>query len=286
MFELLRQSLSVYSQIRDEIKFLFGDAKKRDPLYANFAIGQLQFFSDRCQSVNLLLQEGKLWDCDILMRSALECATRFLFVSVAEDEERACRLEEYRFLLNEIEDLQRSEKTRTAAEQAADPDAAMLLGGAVLSTEKLSELRQKWPKPKRAALQQKWSFSEMARTLMGVHRKEIDLRLFGGFLHTYALSSHLIHADQTAMSLIYERRRRPAQERDALVAAHTARLITEQVSILFICWRALAFAVGVSARNESVARAVLDLQKQSDVYHKAFADSQRAYYGDTASDAI
>ncbi len=70
------------------------------------------------------------------------------------------------------------------------------------------------------------------------------------------------------------------------MAAHTARLITEQVSILFICWRALAFAVGVSARNESVARAVLDLQKQSDVYHKAFADSQRAYYGDTASDAI
>jgi hypothetical protein len=199
-------------------------------------------------------------------------------VSVAEGEERARRIEEYTFLLNEIEDLQRSEKTRTAAEQASDPDRAMLLGGAVLSPERLVELRQKWPKPKRTTLLQKWSFSEMTRTLRSVHRKEMDLRPFGGFLHTYAVSSHLIHADQTAMNLIWERLERPAQERDALVAAHTARLITDPVSILFICWRALALAVGVPARNENAVRALLDLQQRADVYHKAFANSQKAYY--------
>jgi len=278
MLELLRESLVVYSQIRNEIKLLFDEAKKRDRSYANFAIGQLHFFSERCQSVNLLLQEGKLWDCDILMRSALECATRFLFVSVAEGDERVRRIEEYTYLLNEIEDLQRSEKTRTAAAQAADPDSAMILGGAVLSPERLAELRQKWPKSKRAALQQKWSFSEMTRTLSNFHRNEIDLRAFGSFLHTYAVSSHLIHADQTAMNLIWERRERPAQERDALVVSHKARLIVEPVSILFICWRALAFAVGVPAYNENAVRALLNLQKRSDVYHKAFADSQRAYY--------
>ncbi|MDZ4356323.1 MAG: DUF5677 domain-containing protein [Variovorax sp.] len=278
MFELLRESLGVYSQIRDEVKLLFDEAKKQDPSYANFAIGQLHFYGERCQAVNLLLQDDKLWDCDILMRSALECATRFLFVSVAEGEERARCVEEYTFLLNEIEDLQRSEKTRTAAEQASDPDSAMLLGGAVLSPERLAELRQKWPKSKRTTLLQKWSFSEMARTLRSVHRKEIDLRPFGGFLHTYAVSSHLIHADQTAMNLIWERRERPAQELDALVAAHTARLITDPVSILFICWRALAFAVGVPACSENAVKALLDLQKRSDAYQKAFADSQRAYY--------
>ena len=82
------------------------------------------------------------------MRSALECATRFLFVSVAEGDERTLRIEEYTVLLNEIEDLQRSEKTRTAADQASDPDGAMLLGGAVLSPDRLAELRAKWPKPK------------------------------------------------------------------------------------------------------------------------------------------
>jgi hypothetical protein len=133
-------------------------------------------------------------------------------------------------------------------------------------------------KPKRTALTQKWSFSEMARVLRGFHRQEIDLRLFGSFLHTYAVSSHLIHADQTAMNLIWERRERPNQERDALVAAHAARLITEPVSLLFICWRALAFAVGVSAENEKVVRGLLALQRNADVYHKAFADSQRHYY--------
>lgn len=278
MLEFLRESLGVYSQIRDEILLLLDEAKRRDPQYANFALGQLHFYGERCQSVSLLLQDGKLWDCDILMRSALECATRFLFVSVAEGEERTLRIEEYTFLLNEIEDLQRSEKTRTATEQASDPDDAMLLGGAVLSPARLAEMRAKWPKPKRTALAQKWSFSQMARVLTTVHRKEIDLRLFGGFLHTYAISSHLIHADQTAMNLIWERQSRPPQERDALVAAHAARLIAEPVSLLFICWRALAFAVGVTARNDKVVRGLLDLQHKADVYHKAFADSQRQYY--------
>ncbi len=118
----------------------------------------------------------------------------------------------------------------------------------------------------------------MARALRGVHREEIDLRLFGSFLHTYAVSSHLIHADQTAMNLIWERRERPTQERDALVAAHAARLITEPVSLFFVCWRALAFAVGVSAENEKAVRGLLDLLRNADVYHKAFADSQRHYY--------
>jgi len=278
MFDLLRDSLDVYSQVRDELQLLFDPAKDRDPAYANFTIGQLHFYSERCQSVNLLLQEDKLWDCDILMRSALECATRFLFVSVAEGKERDLRVEEYTYLLSEIEDLQRCEKTRTAAQQASNPDDAMLLGGAVLSQERLATLRQKWPRPKRKALLQKWSFSEMARALTSVHRKEIDLRLYGSLLHTYAMSSHLIHADQTAMNLVWERRGRLPHERDALVAAHSARLITDPVSLLFICWRALAFAVGVPAKNENVVRALLDLQKRADVYHKAFAESQRAYY--------
>lgn len=278
MLELMRESLGVYSQIRDEIRILFDKAKQRDPVYANFAIGQLHFYGERCQSVSLLLQDGKLWDCDILMRSAIECATRFLFVSMAEGNERQIRIEEYAVLLNEIEDLQRSEKARTAAEQASDPDSAMLLGGAVLSPERFADLRAKWPKPKWAALTQKWSFSEMVRVLRAVHRKEIDLRPFGALLHTYAVSSHLIHADRTAMNLIWERSERPAQERDALVAAHTARLITEPVSLLFICWRALAFAIGVSAVSERAVQGLLELQRKADVHHKAFAESQRPYY--------
>lgn len=278
MFELLRDSLAVYSQVRDEIQLLFEPAKEMDPAYANFAIGQFHFYGERCQSVNLLLQEGKLWDCEILMRSALECATRFLFVSVAEGEERARRIEEYTHLLNEIEDLQRSEKTRAAAEQALNPDYAMLLGGAVLSEERLAILRQKWPKPKRKALLQKWSFSEMARALTAVHQKEIDLRLFGGFLHTYAVSSHLIHADQTAMNLVWERRGRLLHERDALVSAHTARLISDPVSLLFICWRAFAFANDLPAKNETVVRALLDFQERTNTYHKTFTETQRGYY--------
>lgn len=278
MLQLIREGVTVFSMVRDEIQFLLDEAQSLDPTYANFAVGQFHFYSERCQSANLLLQYGKLWDCDILMRSAFECATRFLFVSTADGEERTQRVNEYTVLLAEIEHLQRSEKTRTAAEQTIDPDSAMLFGGAVLSPEQLAGLRVKWPKPKRTALNQKWSFSEMARALTGIHREGIDLRLYGSLLHIYAISSHLIHADQTAMNLIWERRSRNIEELSALEAAHAARLVIDPIAILLLCWRGLAFAIGSFEQNKHVLQSFFELEKKANSYQKTFANTQREYY--------
>ena len=274
MQHLIYASLDVYSQLRDELKQIIKKSREIDPKYSSHAGIVLHYYSERCQSINLLLQEWKLWDCDIIMRAALECATRFLFVSIAPLEERGSRIDEYSVLLNEIEDLQRSERAKPFATESNNQDTQMLIGGVILVPDQEAELREKWPKSKRNALKQKWSFTEMARVLCEFHDDGLDLRGYKSFLHGYGISSHFIHADQTAMDLIWDRATREPQERALLERAHFARLATEPVSILFLCWRAMIYATGVESLRKDIVQNISALNEQADIYHREFAESQ------------
>ncbi|MBT2342139.1 hypothetical protein J7E36_23735 [Pseudomonas fluorescens] len=177
-------------------------------------------------------------------------------------------------LLNEIEDLQRSERAKPFAAGSDNQDTQMLIGGVILDPDHEAELRAKWPKSKRNSLKQKWSFSEMARVLCDFHKNGLDLRGYKSFLHGYGMSSHLIHADQTAMDLIRDRSTREPQERALLERAHFAGLATEPVSILFLCWRAMVYATGVESSKKDIVQSVLALNEQADIYHREFAESQ------------
>jgi hypothetical protein len=275
---LLRESLVVFSQLGDEIKNAISKSNTTDARYGQFATGQMHYYGERCQSLNLLLQDWKLWDSDILMRSATECATRFIFVSISEPTERTNRIEEYEVALNEIDDLQRSEKVKPAVAASTDSDTAMLLGGVVLPSEREAELRARWPKTKRAQLKQKWSFSEMVRQLSEFHDEGIDLRHYKSLLHGYGISSHLIHADQTAINMFWDREGREPHIRKMQEQAHFARLATTQVSILFLCWRAIAFATGFDSKNPEPIRCLMALNENAEVFHRAFAESQAHLY--------
>lgn len=269
----------VYSKLRDELQHVIEATRQLDPQYAAFSATVLHYYAERSQSQTLLLQAWKLWDSDIIMRSMLECATRFLFVSIALPEERAQRIYEYTISLNEIEDLQRSEKAKDFVAASTNQDATMLIGGVVLGTEDEAELRAKWPKAKRNALKQKWSFTEMSQVLSAFHEKGLDLRKYKSFLHRYGLSSHLIHADQTSMDLIRDRAGREPNKKAILEKAHFARLATEPVSILFLCWRAMVYASGVDSQDKEIIQSLFALDRQADVYHRAFAESQMHHYG-------
>ncbi|MCY1259336.1 hypothetical protein D9M69_397620 [compost metagenome] len=278
MQHLIYSSIDVYSRIRDAFQDSIEACREIDADFASFSGVQMSYYSSRCQSVNLLLQEWKLWDCDILMRSALECATRFLFVCIAPQPERGQRIIEYTVSLNEIEDIQRSEKARIAARNAGDSESAMLFGGAALSAEDEARIRNKWPKPCRQSLKQKWSFSEIVRVLEKVKEPTLDLTNYGSLLHSYGLSSHLIHADQTAMDLMYDRATRTAEERQLQERAHFARLAVEQTSMFFLCWRAMEHAIGGPKAQKELVEGLLSLYEESNKYHHEFAMSQKHMY--------
>lgn len=275
---LLRESIFVFSEFRDEIKRTISASERTDARYSRFALGQMHYYSERCQSLNLLLQDWKLWDCDIIMRAATECATRLIFVSIAPASERTNRIDEYEISLNEIDDLQRSERVKPAVAASTDVDTSMLLGGVILSPEREAELRARWPKAIRTQLKQKWSFSEMVKELSEFHNDRIDLRLYKSLLHGYGLSSHLIHADQTAINMFWDRLEREPRIRKLQEEAHFARLATTQVTMMLLCWRAIVFATGFDSKNQEPVKHLMALNKNADVFHKAFAESQAHMY--------
>lgn len=280
---LLNDSLAVFSEFRDEINNAISYSKLSDPRYSRFALGQMHYYSERCQSLNLLLQEMRLWDSDIIMRAATECATRFIFVSIAPPVERKQRIEEYEISLNEINDLQRSERVKPAVAASIDAGAKMLLGGVALSAELEAQLRSRWPKTKRTQMKQKWSFSEMVKDLSKFYNEKIDLRLYKNLLHGYGLSSHLIHADQTAIDMFWDRIEREPSIRKLQEEAHFARLATTQVTLMFLCLRAISFATGFESRNKNLVKNLFKLTERGDKFHLAFADSQANMYSETKS---
>jgi hypothetical protein len=278
MQSLLQESVAAFSLLRDEISDVISESKATEARYSRFASGQMHYYSERCQTLNLLLHDWRLWDGDIIMRSATECATRFIFVSIAEPNERANRIHEYEFALSEIEDLQRSEKAKPAVAASTDSGTAMLLGGVVLSPEHEADLRARWPKAKRAQLKQKWSFSEMVKQLAEFHDDRLDLRHYRSLLHGYGLSSHLIHADQTAITIFWDREGREPSIRKMQEQAHFARLATTQISLLYLCWRAIAFATGFDSKNPEPTERLVALDEHADAFHRAFAESQAHLY--------
>lgn len=278
MQHLLRDSISVYSKIREVFAHSIENCREIDAEYARFTGAQMHYYASRCQSVNILLQQNKLWDSDIVMRSALECATRFLFVSIASQPERGERIIECTVFLKEIEDIQRADKARTAGRNSINADSAMLFNGAALDADREAELRSRWPKTKRQILNQKWSFSQMVRVLEKVKEPTLDLTSYDSLLHSYGISSHLIHADQTAMDFMYDRVTREPEERCLMERAHFARLAVQQTTLLFLCWRALEHATGGRKVERALADDLFSLYDKHDKYQHEFALSQKHRY--------
>jgi hypothetical protein len=89
-------------------------------------------------------------------------------------------------------------------------------------------------------LEQKWSFSEIIFSLESSMGEDKGGTFIRSTLHNYALSSHLIHADESGLSLLWDRNHRPDEEREKLETAHMCRMLSDSLSYLFLVWSALA----------------------------------------------
>jgi hypothetical protein len=275
---LLASSVEVQDLITEAFSETINACRTIDAYYAQYAGEQMHYYASRCRAMNALLQNWMLWDSDIIFRSALECATRYLFVSISEESQRSERIFEYTELLGEIEGIHRTGKVQIAAKNCDDALQAMLLSGAALAPDREEQLRLKWPRAKRAALKQRWSFSEIVRVLQRYNKPTLNLTPYGSLLHSYSISSHLIHADQTAIVLMRDRATRDDDERELQEQAHFCRLATDQTSLLFMCWRAMEHALGRTIERPDITKALFDLYQASSPYHDDFGRSQEHLY--------
>lgn len=127
--------------------------------------------------------------------------------------------------------------------------------GLILTSDEEETLRSRWSKARRQALKQKWSFSEMVRQLDKWTKPLFKVDLFSASIHSYGISSHLIHADESGIGLTNDRKRREDEERRLMEETHAHNLMDLVLvsSMLMTAGLATALRIRVDETSKLIA---------------------------------
>lgn len=185
--------------------------------------------SQTSESALLLISYEHLWDAEILVRSVIEGTLKYAFLCVGSGTELLEKVQEYWEDLPEITRMKRHGRVQAFFDEVDNPDAEAWrsVRDLLMQPDELNALRSQYPRGRRQQLEQKWSFSEIIRSLSnaGVPGLEAMHTLAYG----YGMASHLVHQDADAMGIIWDRRQREDERRIPLEIAHAARLISDLI---------------------------------------------------------
>lgn len=187
----------------------------------------IKFIISRLETVSVLATSDRLWDAEIILRSALETFLKFMYISTSQGDERTKRIDEYFNLLSEVSSIKQSTQAKTNLEFFGDSEIHRLAYfPQILDDQVEQELRNKWPKSDRQRLEQSWSFSEIVRSISRAN-KDKPLEMLITLTHSYRMSSHVMHGDETGVLIIEERESRSQEEKDKANRGHYLRLISD-----------------------------------------------------------
>lgn len=187
----------------------------------------IEFIISRLETVTTLTIDNKFWDAEIILRSALETFTKLLFITTTDENEQKNRINEFWEDLAEINAIKQSEQAKRNLKQLGDIEINRLAYSPMILSEKEEErLRSKWPKSKRQKVEQKWSFTEMMLSISkSYHGKPFEM--FVALAHSYRISSHVMHGDETGILIIKERENRNNEAYEVAMRGHYLRLLSD-----------------------------------------------------------
>lgn len=187
----------------------------------------IEFVISRLESVTTLVLDNRIWDAEIILRSALETFTKFLFITTADKEEQIARIDEYWNSLAEINSIKQSTQAKRNLEIFSDSEIHRLAYlPMVLPDDLEAELRKKWTKAERQKVEQKWSFTEMIFSISKNYRGK-PLEMIVALTHSHRMSSHVTHGDETGISIIKERESRSKEDYEIAMNGHYLRLLSD-----------------------------------------------------------
>lgn len=276
--ELFEVYLNTFTSIRDECVQIMDYGKIEHPELSDFAMGMMHFFGDRCQAISALYQYNKPWDCEIVLRSALEAITKVLYVFSAEYELSLERISEFQSENYASESYSRSKKSSQVQKVSDDFRTQNICEGIILNTKDQDEYLSEWNRKKRKALSQKWSFSEMIKEIEASDTNG-KYRNFTILSYCYDSSSHFIHADKTAINIIWDRNNnRKDNEAILLENSHYARIFNDLISLLFFSYHAMASKFNLLENAHVIHQKVLDFLEYSNKHFDVFYESQKDFY--------
>jgi hypothetical protein len=187
----------------------------------------LEFIIERLETVATLTVDNRIWDAEIVLRSAIETFVKYVFITTADENERKTRLDEFWNLLAEVNSLKQSEQAKKNLAHLGGLETHNLAYSPMLLPDEIeTELRTKWTKAERQKLEQKWSFTEIVNSLSENYRGK-PMEIFITITHGYRMSSHVTHGDETGILIIRERNSRPYEDRELAYFAHYLRLLSD-----------------------------------------------------------
>lgn len=228
-------------------------------------LGSLVWFADeRGESILRLIRSGCLWDADIISRCFNEAYVKFLFLCFANDSEREASVNEFTNDLWLVHDLRTAERSdELLSMKDISSEFARALKPLIRPDVEIAKLKEVYPSRRRDSLLKKWSFPHMVAEVSRFFEQTYGLEGFVSMIHQYGLISHFVHADETALGMMWDRSNRQPEEGQKLRVAHAARILSDLVWQMYMMRSGLAHTFKQQFPDEA-ARAYYDeLQRYS-----------------------
>lgn len=187
----------------------------------------ITFILERIDTVIELAERYKIWDAEIVLRSAIETFTKFMYIATASKEEKEQRIDEFWNSLAEINSLKMSEQAKKNLKIFGNSEIHRIAYlPLILPDEIEAELREKWPRKKRQEVEKRWSFTEIINEI-ALKNQGTTLENITALSHGYRMSSHVTHGDETGIQIINERDSRPEEDRNKAYRGHFLRLFSD-----------------------------------------------------------
>lgn len=245
----------------------------------------IEFVISRLESVTTLVLDNRIWDAEIILRSALETFIKFLFITTADKKEQTILINEYWNSLAEINSIKQSAQAKRNLDNLGDSDIHRLVYlQMILPADKEAELREKWTKSERQKVEQKWSFNEMIHSISKNYRGK-PFEMIVALTHSYRMSSHVMHGDETGISIIRERESRPKEDYEIAMNGHFLRLLSDSfIYCAFLAIETMDF-LNLNEKKKFFfdnQKSLDDIQELIEKYHgKVFEDPDYDKYKTT-----
>ena len=214
--------------MRELLPFMGEFARYRElEAHERISLGMLLTAAARStESVFLLIAYGQLWDAEVAVRSVFEASLKFAFI-VQTREDFAQRFREYTEDQRKLAFMKDDQKARDLLASIRDPEADQWrpIRDMVLPDATRDELRTRYDKPTRRAMETRWGYAGILDSLS--RSGDPFYRGFTGLSYSYAVASHIHHADYVGVSIAMDREMRSPERRDSLHMAHLVRLISD-----------------------------------------------------------
>lgn len=179
------------------------------------------------ESVLLLVREKREWDADVIARSVMEGSLKLTYMLDGSAEEVKAKADEYWNVLPLFRAIKHSERAKSFLDSLPNSNASewQPFHDLLVEDAEVVELRARFSRQDRQALEEKWSFSGLCRTF--ARSENSERRNLAHLAHGYGMSSHLLHKDADGVGMVWDRYRRETLRQDAARLGHSARLVSD-----------------------------------------------------------